>query len=102
VSVVFEVDCWTEVRSTPFLRALKYAAPTLGAETESPTVAMAAQTSLDVGGVPVELTIVTDEKSQVKGVALKLKEPRPNDQCPCGSGTKFKKCCAASGRRKEK
>ena len=21
--------------------------------------------------------------------------PRPNDPCPCGSGRKFKKCCAA-------
>ncbi|MGH7332496.1 MAG: SEC-C metal-binding domain-containing protein [Candidatus Rokuibacteriota bacterium] len=23
--------------------------------------------------------------------------PRPNDRCPCGSGRKFKRCCAVAG-----
>jgi len=27
--------------------------------------------------------------------AAKKKKVKPNDQCPCGSGKKFKKCCAA-------
>ena len=25
------------------------------------------------------------------------RDPRPNDRCPCGSGKKSKRCCAATG-----
>ena len=39
-------------------------------------------------------------KPLVKGAATQktaAEKVKPNDQCPCGSGKKYKKCCAAAG-----
>lgn len=36
------------------------------------------------------------KEQRLSGTVVKAKEPGRNDQCPCGSGKKYKKCCGAN------
>jgi uncharacterized protein YecA (UPF0149 family) len=37
-----------------------------------------------------------DQRAEQKQVELKLEKVGRNEQCPCGSGKKYKKCCGVS------
>lgn len=52
-----------------------------------------------VGNVPqreqVAEVIATNQEGSIKMPVVKEEKPGRNDQCPCGSGKKYKKCCGA-------
>ena len=41
---------------------------------------------------------IRNDPSQALTRPTVRKKPKPNAPCPCGSGQKYKKCCAAAGR----
>lgn len=40
-----------------------------------------------------QLQAAIDKRQRVVGLKDKLASARRNEQCPCGSGRKFKRCC---------
>ena len=47
----------------------------------------------------VDEVIRNDPRQALTRPTGRRKKPKPNAPCPCGSGQKYKKCCAAADRR---
>ena len=62
------------------------------AESEEAMAKMAKQFESDVGRQLVELS-ADDAERLMPETPAKRKNWMRNKQCPCGSGTKFKRCC---------
>jgi hypothetical protein len=56
------------------------------------------KTKINFGGEGLSLSELSNVAATLRGTSPSVPAPRPkvgrNDPCPCGSGKKFKKCCA--------
>ena len=46
-------------------------------------------------------SVSNNDEAHRSGEAQRLVTVNPNDRCPCGSGRKYKRCCAGKVRRRE-
>ena len=57
------------------------------------------KTKINFGGEGLSLSELSNVAATLRGTSPSVPAPRPkvgrNDRCPCGSGKKFKKCCAS-------